>query len=160
MRVGWAAEPVSGSQTTARGERDTSRGHSGWRSRGGSPGPKKDELIARWGRAETWHPAYTMRTGGPDSPKSRLKCNLADRGISQGPESPYSSRVETKRPRDDGDKDDNTRVSRRLSPPPEQRRTPLHLVKRPLKIRRLYCTVQLIRRTHHLDREALGYMLL
>ncbi|KIM50527.1 hypothetical protein SCLCIDRAFT_34175 [Scleroderma citrinum Foug A] len=71
---------------------------------------------------------------GTDSPKSRLKRNLADRGTSQGPESPYSSRAETKRPRDDGDKDDNTRVSKRLSPPPEQRRTPLHLVKRPLKI--------------------------
>ena len=140
MRVGWETEPISGSRTTARGERDTSRGHSGWRSRGGSPGP---ELIAR---------------AGPDSPKSRLKRNLADRGTSHGLRVPTPAE---QRPNDREmtETRTTTHASRRLSPPPEQRRTPLHRVKRPLKIRRLYCTVRFIRRTHHLDREALGYML-
>ncbi|KAF8448880.1 hypothetical protein L210DRAFT_1054843 [Boletus edulis BED1] len=53
-----------------------------------------------------------------------LKRKLADRATSLGPESAPSTLAPTaetvKRPRDDADKDDNPRVSKRPSPPPEQ----------------------------------------
>jgi len=52
-----------------------------------------------------------------------LKRKLADRGTSQGPENlvPLTSAEPYKRPRDDTDKDDNPRESKRPSPPPEQK---------------------------------------
>ncbi|KAG8221062.1 hypothetical protein J3R82DRAFT_2575 [Butyriboletus roseoflavus] len=57
-------------------------------------------------------------------PDKGLKRKLADRATSAGPDSgpsTISSTTETaKRPRDDADKDDNPRVSKRPSPPPEQ----------------------------------------
>ncbi|KAG0704822.1 hypothetical protein DFH29DRAFT_783960, partial [Suillus ampliporus] len=55
-----------------------------------------------------------------------LKRKLADRGTSQGPENlvPLPSAEPAKRPRDDTDKDDNPRESKRPSPPPEQKPVP------------------------------------
>ncbi|KAG1797876.1 uncharacterized protein HD556DRAFT_247394 [Suillus plorans] len=57
-----------------------------------------------------------------DSEKG-LKRKLADRGTSQGPENlvPLPSAEPAKRPRDDTDKDENPRESKRPSPPPEQK---------------------------------------
>lgn len=57
-----------------------------------------------------------------DSDKG-LKRKLADRATSQGPENlaPLVSTESAKRPRDDTDKDDNPRESKRPSPPPEQK---------------------------------------
>ncbi|KAL4078678.1 hypothetical protein V8B97DRAFT_1932767 [Scleroderma yunnanense] len=68
----------------------------------------------------------TRRTSESEGgePEKGLKRKLADRGTSQGPESPSittASAETTKRLRDDGDKDDNPRISKRPSPPPEQR---------------------------------------
>lgn len=64
-------------------------------------------------------------------PEKGLKRKLADRGTSQGPESApshpsiHTTSAETaKRPRDDGDNDDNPRLSKRQSPPPEQQEKP------------------------------------
>ncbi|KAF9224070.1 hypothetical protein BS17DRAFT_94603 [Gyrodon lividus] len=73
---------------------------------------------------------HTRRASESDSgePEKVLKRKLADRGTSQGPEngpSTATASVETsKRPRDDTDKDDNPRVSKRPSPPPEQDKKP------------------------------------
>jgi Ran-binding protein 3 len=65
------------------------------------------------------------RPSDSDSGESEkgLKRKLADRGPSQGPENlvPLPSAEPAKRPRDDTDKDDNPRESKRPSPPPEQK---------------------------------------
>ncbi|KAG2130667.1 uncharacterized protein EDB93DRAFT_1094753 [Suillus bovinus] len=65
------------------------------------------------------------RPSDSDSGESEkgLKRKLADRGTSQGPENlvPLPSAEPTKRPRDDTNKDDNPRESKRPSPPPEQK---------------------------------------
>ncbi|KAH7890901.1 hypothetical protein F5I97DRAFT_100735 [Phlebopus sp. FC_14] len=71
----------------------------------------------------------TRRASESDSgePDKGLKRKLADRGTSQGPESGPSTAVTTeatKRPRDDVDKDDNPRISKRQSPPPDQDEKP------------------------------------
>lgn len=69
---------------------------------------------------------HTRRTSESDGgePEKGLKRKLADRATSLGPESGPSTLTPTaetaKRPRDDADKDDNPRVSKRPSPPPEQ----------------------------------------
>ncbi|KAF8555657.1 hypothetical protein OG21DRAFT_1521612 [Imleria badia] len=69
---------------------------------------------------------HTRRPSDSDGgePEKGLKRKLADRATSLGPESGPSTltpAAETvKRPRDDADKDDNPRVSKRPSPPPEQ----------------------------------------
>lgn len=73
---------------------------------------------------------HTRRASESDSgePEKGLKRKLADRATSTGPESGPSTLTpvaETaKRPRDDADKDDNPRVSKRPSPPPEQHEEP------------------------------------
>ncbi|KAG1879252.1 hypothetical protein F4604DRAFT_1579445 [Suillus subluteus] len=65
------------------------------------------------------------RPSDSDSGESEkgLKRKLADRGTSQGPENlvPLPSAEPAKRPRDDANKDDNPRESKRPSPPPEQK---------------------------------------
>jgi Ran-binding protein 3 len=65
------------------------------------------------------------RPSDSDSGESEkvLKRKLADRGTSQGPENlvPMPSAEPAKRPRDDANKDDNPRESKRPSPPPEQK---------------------------------------
>ncbi|KAG1777206.1 hypothetical protein EV702DRAFT_1103793 [Suillus placidus] len=65
------------------------------------------------------------RPSDSDSGESEkgLKRKLADRGTSQGPENlvPLPSAEPAKRPRDDTNKDDNPRESKRPSPPPEQK---------------------------------------
>lgn len=69
---------------------------------------------------------HTRRASESDGgePEKGLKRKLADRAASLGPESGPSTATPTaetaKRPRDDSDKDDNPRVSKRPSPPPEQ----------------------------------------
>lgn len=69
---------------------------------------------------------HTRRTSESDSgePEKGLKRKLADRAASLGPESGPSTLTPTaetaKRPRDDSNKDDNPRVPKRPSPPPEQ----------------------------------------
>lgn len=69
---------------------------------------------------------HTRRTSESDDsePDKGLKRKLADRAASLGPESGPSMITPTtetaKRPRDDPDQDDNPRVSKRPSPPPEQ----------------------------------------
>lgn len=69
---------------------------------------------------------HTRRASDSDGgePDKGLKRKLADRAASLGPESGPSTITPTaetaKRPRDDSDKDDNPRVSKRPSPPPEQ----------------------------------------
>ncbi|KAF9233472.1 hypothetical protein BU15DRAFT_90326 [Melanogaster broomeanus] len=73
---------------------------------------------------------HTRRASESDGgePEKVLKRKLSDRGTSQGPDSGPSAAttsVETaKRLRDDADKDDNPRVSKRPSPPPEQNEKP------------------------------------
>ena len=68
---------------------------------------------------------HTRRASESDGgePEKGLKRKLADRATSLGPESGPSTltpNAETaKRPRDDADNDDNPRVSKRPSPPPE-----------------------------------------
>lgn len=69
------------------------------------------------------HTRRTSESDGGETEKG-LKRKLADRATSLGPESGPStvtpSAETAKRPRDDADKDDNPRVSKRPSPPPEQ----------------------------------------
>ncbi|KIK96772.1 hypothetical protein PAXRUDRAFT_825609 [Paxillus rubicundulus Ve08.2h10] len=71
---------------------------------------------------------YTRRASESDGPEKVLKRKLADRGTSQGPENLPSTAIASietaKRPRDDSDKDDNPRVPKRPSPPPEQEDKP------------------------------------
>ncbi|KAG2365127.1 hypothetical protein BDR07DRAFT_1399927 [Suillus spraguei] len=72
------------------------------------------------------HPP-ARRPSDSDSGESEkgLKRKLADRGTSQGPENLVTlpSAEPAKRPRDDTDKDENPRESKRPSPPPEQKPT-------------------------------------
>ena len=69
---------------------------------------------------------HTRRPSDSDGgePEKGLKRKLSDRATSLGPESGPSTLAPTaetaKRPRDDADKDDNPRVLKRPSPPPEQ----------------------------------------
>ena len=104
----------------------------------------------------------TRRTSESEGtePEKGLKRKLADRGTSQGPESPpvtTTSAEAVKRPRDDGDKDDNPRISKKQSPPPEQReKSPSDETTTPKFVGFRYLSMH--QHTHHYHRGALWHM--
>jgi len=77
--------------------------------------------IASMQSVTTTSTAVTRPRSGSDSHEKGTKRKFLERGSSQGPVGSASPDAETlKRPRDEADKDDNPRETKRPSPPPDK----------------------------------------